>query len=192
MTLTEATRSAFRNYFRYSGRASRSEFWKFVLFMLLGGVLALILNSLIFGPEIVTNLVSITQEDGSQTTQTVTSRFYSDGWIGDFFFLACLVPFFAVGWRRMHDTGLAGWWFIAPIALLIAVAIVTVVASLGLTGAWEEIQRTGQARVQLNGLLGLIFALIAFAPQILLLLRLCRRSDPGPNKYGPNPLEVTP
>ena len=26
-----------------------------------------------------------------------------------------IVPSIAVGWRRMHDTGRAGWWSIIPI-----------------------------------------------------------------------------
>lgn len=26
-----------------------------------------------------------------------------------------IIPSIAVGWRRMHDTGRAGWWSIIPI-----------------------------------------------------------------------------
>jgi uncharacterized membrane protein YhaH (DUF805 family) len=27
-----------------------------------------------------------------------------------------IIPSIAIGWRRMHDTGRAGWWSIIPIA----------------------------------------------------------------------------
>ncbi|MEA5050970.1 MAG: DUF805 domain-containing protein [Oscillospiraceae bacterium] len=30
-----------------------------------------------------------------------------------------LVPGLAMGWRRMHDTGRAGWWYLIPIVNLI-------------------------------------------------------------------------
>jgi uncharacterized membrane protein YhaH (DUF805 family) len=36
--------------------------------------------------------------------------------IGTIFSIATIVPSIAVGWRRMHDIGRAGWWSIIPIA----------------------------------------------------------------------------
>ena len=51
MTLGGAVKNCFRNYATFSGRASRSEFWKFILFCLLVGILLTILNSLLFGPR---------------------------------------------------------------------------------------------------------------------------------------------
>ena len=35
--------------------------------------------------------------------------------IGALFSIAMIVPSIAIGWRRMHDTGRAGWWSIIPI-----------------------------------------------------------------------------
>ena len=35
--------------------------------------------------------------------------------LGTLFSIAMIVPSIAVGWRRMHDTGRAGWWSIIPI-----------------------------------------------------------------------------
>jgi uncharacterized membrane protein YhaH (DUF805 family) len=35
--------------------------------------------------------------------------------LGALFSLAVIVPSISVGWRRMHDTGRAGWWSIIPI-----------------------------------------------------------------------------
>ncbi len=35
--------------------------------------------------------------------------------LGTLVSLAMIIPSIAIGWRRMHDTGRAGWWSIIPI-----------------------------------------------------------------------------
>jgi uncharacterized membrane protein YhaH (DUF805 family) len=44
----------------------------------------------------------------------VSSAIFST--LGTLFSIALIVPSIAVGWRRMHDIGRAGWWSIIPIA----------------------------------------------------------------------------
>ena len=72
-------------YAQFSGRASKSEYWWFILFSFLvntgTGVIDLALGSQI---QVVGTLVS----------------------------LALLIPGFALIARRMHDTGRSGWWFL--------------------------------------------------------------------------------
>lgn len=51
MTMVEATETSLRKYFVFSGRASRAEFWKFVLALFLAMILASIANVLVFGPR---------------------------------------------------------------------------------------------------------------------------------------------
>lgn len=86
----EFTESIKRNlttsaYAQFSGRASRSEYWWFILFSFLAnigtGVIDLALGSQI---QVVGTLVG----------------------------LALLIPGFALIARRMHDTGRSGWWFL--------------------------------------------------------------------------------
>ena len=43
MTFTQAIQSGFRNYARFSSRATRSEFWFWVLFTVIGGVVGEVL-----------------------------------------------------------------------------------------------------------------------------------------------------
>ena len=52
MSFTEAIKSGFSNYFTFSGRASRSEYWYWCLF----GFLISILESIIGVPAIVSNI----------------------------------------------------------------------------------------------------------------------------------------
>ena len=74
---------AMRNYANFNGRATRSQFWLFVLFGVLAMVCGLVLDNLLgMGEEpIIMSLVT----------------------------LAHIVPSFAIGSRRLHDTNKSGW-----------------------------------------------------------------------------------
>lgn len=82
MGFLESVESAFRKYFVWKGRASRSEYWWFVLFSALG--------------SIVTTLVDLSY--GVLVLNTV--------WL-----LATFIPTISVFVRRLHDTGHSGWWY---------------------------------------------------------------------------------
>jgi len=77
-------------YSTFQGRASRSEFWFFTLFIILFNIALEIILSL--APD---NLLLI-------IIYALAS-------------LAVILPNFAVTARRLHDTRRTGWWQIAPI-----------------------------------------------------------------------------
>lgn len=88
VTFFEAIRVCLIKYAEFNGRASRSEFWWFALFV------TLVTAALAYIDQ---NAVSI-------------------------FSVAILLPFLAVGARRLHDTGRSGWWLfflLVPIGGLI-------------------------------------------------------------------------
>lgn len=83
-----------KKYVAFSGRASRREFWMFVLInFVIGFVLGF-----------VTGLID---PKGGLS------------FVGTLFQLAVLLPSIAVGVRRMHDTDRPGWWVIVPIMNII-------------------------------------------------------------------------
>lgn len=82
--------SALQNYAVFSGRASRSEYWYFVLFN--------IIISVVLGMIEVT--LGLGDEDGGLLT-----GIYS---------LVLLVPSVAVAVRRIHDSDKSGWWILLP------------------------------------------------------------------------------
>ena len=79
-----------KKYACFSGRARRQEYWMFVLF----NIIACIIVGVISGV-----LVSVTN---------VTAFAY----LGTIYSLAVLIPGFAVLFRRLHDTGRSGWWWL--------------------------------------------------------------------------------
>ena len=93
-----------RKYATFNGRARRSEYWFFVLFTALVGIVAGILDSI------------LGWRNGS----------YGTGPIQGILQLALLVPTLAVGARRLHDTGRSGWWQLISLIPLVGWIILIV------------------------------------------------------------------
>jgi len=82
------------------------------------------------------------------------------------YILAVICPGVGMGIRRLHDIGKSGWWLLIYI-------IPAVLYSLFLT-------------LHVN-VLTTIFGLILLVALIIMIVFWCKDSDPGDNKYGPNP-----
>lgn len=103
MSFIESIQTCVRKYADFTGRAARPEFWWFTLFVALGGALLQSFN--------------VASTDGTLYLGTSLSGIWS---------VATLLPFLAVGTRRLRDTGrswLNLFWFLVPIAGLIVLAI---------------------------------------------------------------------
>src|SRR5687768_13547231 len=112
---------AMKKYAEFNGRARRKEYWMFVLFQMIFGIVAMIIDGAI----------------------GLNVGILPYGYIYVAYTLATLVPSLSVMVRRLHDTNKSGWMF-----FIILIPIIGVI--------W-------------------------------LLVLLCKDSDPGENKYGPNP-----
>ena len=76
----------FKNFTNFNGRASRSEFWSFVL-------ISIIIGTIISFVDIVCN-----------------TRFFSN-----LYSLIIFIPAIAVTVRRMHDVNKSGWFMLIPL-----------------------------------------------------------------------------
>mgnify|MGYP001163676951 FL=1 len=86
MGFTGAIQSGFENYVNFRSRASRSEYWYWSLFAILGELIATVIDATVLRSEI--------------------------GIINPIFGLVILTPGVAVGVRRLHDIGKSGWWWL--------------------------------------------------------------------------------
>jgi uncharacterized membrane protein YhaH (DUF805 family) len=102
-----------KNYANFNGRARRKEYWMYVLFnCLLGIVLNFI--ALIFG-SISHSLLSV-----MVFVQCIIS-------------LALIIPGLAVTVRRLHDINKSGWWILIGLIPLIGAIVLFVFACLDST-----------------------------------------------------------
>jgi uncharacterized membrane protein YhaH (DUF805 family) len=92
-----AIRRGFAKYATFSGRASRSEYWWWVLFTTVVG-LVLALPAAALG--------TATSPDGGQTPGAPAIPLLVALAV---FYLAIVVPTLAVTVRRLHDAGYSGW-----------------------------------------------------------------------------------
>ena len=116
--------AAYKRFLDFQGRASRTEYWLFVLVFIIEAVVALAIDRTLFGGD-------------------PTSSF---GMAGPAYILGVVVnfiPSLSVGFRRLHDTGRSAWWLLISLIPLI------------------------------GGIVLLIFNLLP--------------SQPGPNRFGPQP-----
>lgn len=196
MNVLEAGKSAFVRFKDYGGRSSRQEFWKFVLFALLGSILAVIVNSVIFGPELLGSLKLTIDGNGNQTLKPMLTKRYNGGWIGDVFLLALLVPFVAMAIRRMHDIGKSGWWNLMPLPFtIISLSIVyfsSTNVAVDTSALPKEFAHIDSFSVPGSTKLFLVaWATGFFSWLALVFMFWARKSVGGDNKYGPNPNEVS-
>ena len=192
MTLIEATKSGFRKYIVFSGRASRQEYWKFILGILIVSIVIVIFHGMAFGPTVQEVATTTVASDGTTTTLHGLRGEYNGGLPGTLFSLFCLVPALAIAARRLHDTNRSAWWLTAPLIVTVVGVVAAILIEVGPSAALAALRTTGNINVQVGSGLGILVLLVIFASWITLLIWLCQRSTPGPNRYGPNPLEVTP
>ena len=182
MTFAGAITTCLRKYAVFSGRATRAEFWWWVL--------------AVFIVSIALGMVDAVIE--------VLSGWDGFSLLSGIFSLAVLLPNLAVTVRRLHDIGKTGWWVLVWIVLgvgpwLILAGLVvgavwgSLVAVGSAPGPVEAIGDlvTGLALVWVLAILGLIFAiLVSLAIVIWQIVWLARQGEAGANRYGPDPRAI--
>ncbi len=95
MSFQEAISSGLSRYFDFNTRSSRSEYWYWVLFVVLLSIVTGVIDAIIFDAPILRSLVT----------------------------LGLLIPGIAVGVRRLHDIDRSGWWYLIVLIPLIGALV---------------------------------------------------------------------
>lgn len=196
MTISESVKTCFRKYFTFSGRASRSEYWKFVLFLFLVSIVLVFVSSFLFGPEQTDIFKVTTSQSGKTSYATLHKTSYNAGWLGTLFSIATLIPMFAAAFRRLHDTGRPGWLMLIPVpvtagsffAVMYLTRVAVPVDQTKIPAGLDFPEFVYIPDIPAIGFIILWF--LVFAAFILTTVLLARKSTPGPNKYGPNSQKV--
>ena len=161
----EAIKLGFSNYFRFSGRSTRAEFWWWMLFTTLASMILGIADS------------GINEFAASGQSSVLRSLFG----------LATLIPSLALGARRLHDIRKSGWWQLGIILLiLVGIGLAIFGILVAIFGVFGDGGTLGLGLILI--LVGLCVLLVGTAWWILWF---ARKGDYGPNKYGPDPRQPT-
>ena len=170
MSIQESVKTCILKYADFSGRATRAEYWWWVL--------ATVIVS--FG---------IGAVDGFINSFTGA---YSFSPLSTIFGLAVLLPDLAVTCRRLHDTGRSGWWqlvwFAIAILAIIPVIVGVVVGLSGLLAGGEEWGEWWTAISWAPVVVGFVIAFLVWIGLLIWwLLWMVKQGQAGPNHYGPDP-----
>ena len=157
--MTQAVILFFKNYFNFSGRASRGEFWWAYLAFFIASIVLAIIDVVI----------------GIRVFDATNSEFLLNN--GIFSNILSLVTF--IGWvsltsRRLQDNGHTGWWQLAYFSILPAGIL------------WIMFFVFDENSFLL--VLSIIFSIASVALYILILVWLIMPPTEDENKWGLNPL----
>lgn len=179
MPFWTAVKTCWHKYFDFTGRARRSEYWWFVLFVTIVGTVWSLLC--VFG------FIGFLMSSDFDDTSILTSSYY---WV----FLLVLgvplllfvIPQYSAMTRRLHDTGHSGWWVVAMIILgLCYYAAYMIMFIPYLTSMDVEDLATNNLPVMLPVMA--VICLAALVLGIVILVYAITDSHREENKYGPSP-----
>ncbi len=106
----QAVSSAFSNYVNFSGRASRTEYWYFALFLFIVGV--------------ATSLIDYVAMPDIEWSPLNT-----------IFSLATFLPSLSVSVRRLHDIDRTGWWVLIALTIVGLIVLLIFACTRGTIGS---------------------------------------------------------
>ena len=167
LTFVDAIKSVFVNWRKFKGTAPRREYWFFVLFTVLLGIVLSTIESIIWPVQESADLIDAVNQPTPLTTASA---------------IVLLIPTLTVTARRIQDAGWSGKWlflFLLPLIPLV-MGVMGVVGYLNTTSAPEvEVLATSVAYFVPT-------LIIAFGVQLFILILCLLRSksaDQG-NKYA--------
>lgn len=165
-----------RNLLRLSGRDSRSQFWFYMLWLmiaqqLLSGVAVGVLMVTDFGSLAGTRPPSVAAPSAVSPDHLAFFGTVMSLIVGSVVLVVALLAAAVV--RRLHDSDLRGWWGMMPLPFL----LFTMMAMASLTSSLEHFSPR---------LFGAMFVanLIYLIALVVLIVLLCRPSTDGANRFG--------
>ena len=157
---------AITNYFNFSGRARRKEYWMFYLFAIIMSIIAMILD------------IALGIVFRYSTFYGQESLYY--GPIYTIVVLFHIIPTYSITVRRLHDSDRTGWWFFAPVlAMLSAILIFVMMAGMSFNAGSE-------VPMYIGGIIAIIVYLGAVGVLIASFVFMFFDGTKGDNRSGPS------
>lgn len=160
MDMFKAVRLFFVNYFDFSGRASRGEFWwAYLAFFIVSIILAIVdavIGGVVYG-------------------FTESEFLLNNGIFTNILSLVTLIGWISLTSRRLQDNGHTGWWQLAYFSIIPTIIL------------WMFFILTADGNPVLLSF-SIIFTIITLALYILILVWLILPPTEDENRWGRNPL----
>jgi len=179
----------------FAGRDARQTFWYYVLFLYLiqmvAGMLVAIPMMVAMFSQMFAGIRAGADPDAmnAMMLEAMTGPLETTMWLAMGLGAVSLLALAASFVRRLHDSGLSGWWGLLPGLLYVGYLawmprqIAMVKEMLAQT---EALQQGGNPLGMMPG--QEMAMLSAYVPLILLAVFGVRKSNPGPNRYGEAPV----
>ncbi len=167
MDMTKAAKLFFTNYFDFSGRASRGEFWWAYLAFFIVSTILFVVDGVIVGM-----IFGFT--DNELLSITENEFLSNNGFFSNIFSLVTFIGWISLTSRRLQDNGHSGWWQLAYLSVIPTIFL------------WVFFISANGNPVLLS--FSIIFTIITLALYILILVWLILPPTEDENKWGPNPL----
>ena len=159
MEIVKAVKLFFTNYFDFSGRASRGEFWWAYLAFIIASILVSIVDAVLGGI-----VYGITGSD----------FLLNSGFLVNILSLATLIGWVSLTARRLQDCGRTGWWQLGYLSVIPTTIL------------WVSFALADGPVLLL--FLSIIFTLATIVLYILILVWLIMPPTEDENRWGRNPL----
>lgn len=176
MTFGKAVATCFSKLFTFKGRARRSEYWYFMLFLIiLQGVM-------MAGGEFFDTLISFGQSQGADVTMKFAGSYLQKVLLWVLYFMGLTVTV-----RRLHDVDCNGWFILLLYVLPIIITEIEVSSlySVGVAFDSATVSPNVMAGTLKSHLMIIFFVTIALIASIIIY---CKPGTEGPNSYGPDPI----
>ena len=180
--MLDAVKLFFKNYFNFKGRASRSEYWWFILaFFIVYIVIATIETVFIFA-TLFDDIYNDPYSYSYSASDAIKDTFLTPSFL---FYLAMMIGLLSLNARRLQDRGHTGWW---QLAIIIPNILSLILYFNSLISVLDASVLDGSS-INIGAIIGaIIFGIISFGASVTMIVFLCLPPKEDENKWGRNPL----
>ena len=177
INMLDAVKLFFKNYFNFKGRASRSEYWWFILAFAIVYIVISTIESVFIFATIFDDIYNDPYSYSYSASDAFKDTFLMPSFL---FYLAMMIGLLSLVSRRLQDRGHTGWWQLANIipGILFFIPYLAILDSI----------ITGDSFNPGAAIAATIFGIISFGTGVTLIVFLCLPPKEDENKWGRNPL----
>lgn len=190
---------AISQYARFSGRATRAEFWSYTLVSSLISIFFYMLMEvmgIMAVASMETELTGLRENPNEELLEQAIAQmmeFHALSGMSILFFVSLvlyllsslffIIPSLSAATRRLHDVGWSGWWIVGIYVPILPMAGSIIWGLSQLSSGGDPAESSGM-EVMMVGI-GISY-LVMLAIGILIFVLSLKDSKHGPNKYGPS------